>query len=601
MGGLLKLLYLSVFLFSGFKVSADELPSYVGVWKYSGSNFDSVSFLDLIPDHEGGLKRTSSIHIDINNNQLSGPWISRSGGLQNNVDYNRPNPIADEMRSNGGKFGSGECALPMLNQLFALDAMVNRKFISPSEKTELLKASSKLDPNQLTFIETIRTFEKDELIAKYGSIPTHARLNGNLNLFKHDKTGKIINEDEKNFYDYYAAYYDGEVQDPLDHYSPLEHYDSKTSTAILVSGQTPGKTHSLPLQTDLINKIDRNQFPHIWEIGRFAQLEASDVKWTLEAITLQIKSELAMTGGKTEDAYIFANSTDPIHTKLYEAKYGMKEFSKFKTNDAERVLVTKLSDLEKKLDLKNKLDNQSINIEALKNNLKSLNTSSISLPYRNLYFRNFEKEKSGIEFTNHEMITAEKGAHHPEVNQLAHRDFRYDNLEGRMRDYYPNNKSLGHLNDSYYLRSRMNDLKAISFDGINNFHQTAKNFDQHLAAYFELQKQFPKKFKNENIAFSIYGVINPDLGKTLEPFHLQEENVFWDPVISHNVRTSPFFNHSYQSGGGRVSLHWMSLEDAKKYMNSKPEYFRKIIKNLKNELTPAKLDEGRWREPLSGT
>ena len=75
MGGLLKLLYLSVFLFSGFKVSADELPSYVGVWKYSGSNFDSVSFLDLIPDHEGGLKRTSSIHIDINNNQLSGPWI----------------------------------------------------------------------------------------------------------------------------------------------------------------------------------------------------------------------------------------------------------------------------------------------------------------------------------------------------------------------------------------------------------------------------------------------------------------------------------------------------------------------------------------------
>ncbi|HPI40710.1 MAG TPA: hypothetical protein PLJ21_07885, partial [Pseudobdellovibrionaceae bacterium] len=191
-----------------------------------------------------------------------------------------------------------------LNQEFPLNVMKAEKYIDDKIKMQQLGLSENLHPNQVTFFEVTSPYSENELLQLFGNIPPIARK-----------------EPQSLAIEHYFSQYDGFENN---RYSGS--YDLKIGTLWLISGQYKKRQFKLPMESSNPKIISRKTYKWIWEIGRAAQTEPSAFQSALKASMSTILSELFSSGGRIEEAFLFAHSLDKVHTELYKRKYGFKVF-----------------------------------------------------------------------------------------------------------------------------------------------------------------------------------------------------------------------------------------------------------------------------------
>lgn len=627
---MLKTIIASYFAFIIPCLAAPDPPAYVGVWKYFGNDFNQVKFLELIPNADGSFKRYSSLLVDINQTKTFSPYTSRMGSADGYHSFMRPNPVMDELKKNDEIIKANQCnPLPYINRMFSVQRMLDRKVVSAKRGSELLLGAAKLNPNQLTYFETIRTLPESAVIEKFGKIPSHARANPNhrnirkeeLRLGNPDDPPTIIEVDldrEEQVRKILATLDGGSSttsHTPRQPYIKPTFYDVKTSSILLISGQSPGTQHTLPLiksasGSSIEKAITHKEFPFHFELGGFAGENKDDFNALFEAALFQVKSEVALLKGNLVDAYIFAHTPDLQHQKLYELLFGMKPYSGYKDKGAEHVMFASVTDLEKKLKLKNNINQKTISVDLLKSQINQISNSTYLNQNNGIYIRLLEPDpkfmhtlKPNPLISLHEEKATSMGAHHPHHSFLS--NFRKQNSPdnykyyNKIGNYYTRTGfDKGTLQNKYYLRSICYDLKAAMFDGLAKPQPSVDDFDKHLAAFF-LKKRYSKKPLNINhIAFSREDYPS-DLVSPLKKYNLNEEVIY--DVKPEFLYQQDKFSKPVYSKGGTMRLFYMSITDAEKYVEDHLEKFEALFKKFDSDLKPKNAIQNFWSEPLSGT
>lgn len=131
----------------------------------------------------------------------------------------------------------------------------------------------------------------------------------------------------------------------------------RKSSMWMISGLTlePSglEVHNFPWQDDPGLKgnprlrVDRKKYFYAWEFGRASQVEDGLIEDNLRALTLLAYQEMVHMGGILEDneGYIFIHSLGASRTRVFKEVHGAKPFVENWNNDANCVLILKLSDL----------------------------------------------------------------------------------------------------------------------------------------------------------------------------------------------------------------------------------------------------------------
>ncbi len=217
------------------------------------------------------------------------------------------------------------------NQSFTLDLYEKHAYLSPEETAlQLSIAKNFLKPEQVTFIEATTPTTERALKKEYGKIPPDARL-----------------EPKSAAWDQYQSYYAG-YKKPRN-----RPYELKVGGAWLISGQVDGKNVPLALEAEgLVRPIDRSRYKYVFEIGRAGQKTNFEFEETLRALLFHAMSDVLASGGRIEDAYVFAHAMDRARAITFRRRYGGEEFSRYQDpkRSEESVLVGSLADLLAKLD-----------------------------------------------------------------------------------------------------------------------------------------------------------------------------------------------------------------------------------------------------------
>ena len=453
----------------------------------------------------------------------------------------------------------------VVNQIFSISQLTKRGVIDEQLGDHLEDSLKNLAADQLTYFSTSRTMTPKDILSEA-------------------KTNSVFNKGTV------------ELQKSVHHDKKFRgkpsRYTVKTSNAFTISGQTPGIIHSLPLEkslksTALEMKIDRKEFPLIWEVSRLATIREPDLQQLLDAITLQIKSEIALLDGKLEDAYIFAHSPDRIHTRLYENNYGMKKYTGYQNAPDESVLFIKVSDLQKKLNLPNRINQSEMTVKSAKNYIDQINTTTFGIQNidkgRGLFLRSFEDPNFQIPYiTKRESMS---------ILDLPNYRRSLKKLSGKYFRDHPD-----HQYSPYQIISQYHDLKAVTFDGSIRYAWGTSPwpyFDEHLAYFYLLKTKF-NKFKNvENIVLNqeylkdIQGSKTTITFETLKHYGLKKEVLINHPAL---------INTNYET-----DIFWLSVQDAERYMKDHEETFKPLLERIEKEIDLNSTKKHLWSDPLAGS
>ncbi|HEX4926258.1 MAG TPA: hypothetical protein VFV50_19345 [Bdellovibrionales bacterium] len=241
--------------------------------------------------------------------------------------------------------GSGSQGATLLerNQSYPLSMMERTGYISADVKSEQMKIAERLHPDQVTFFEVTEKRTEAELREVLGEVPAHARPDP-------------YTEATKEYFGRLEGFEESDVTNT---------YHLKTGSAWLIAGQYGTRLHALGLESPgLSKKIDREKYRYVWEIGRGAKDRPNSFKEVIRAAALMALRELAINGGKLEDAYFFAHSLGELHTQLYQSVYKMTPYSGYDGKPNETALVIPLKELLKQVDLGPLLGAASLRSEA---------------------------------------------------------------------------------------------------------------------------------------------------------------------------------------------------------------------------------------------
>ncbi len=201
-----------------------------------------------------------------------------SGSLQDHSIY-YIDPAQAELAQN-----PGINSLLDANEAFTFDLFRKIGYVSESGISELQNQSKTLDPSQIVFYELIHQLPQAEANKTFPrSLPPHRRT-------PYSRSGSLV--------------------------------EVKLAAGFLVRGQIGARKMSIP--ADLNHPIDRQKFPHIWEVGRAAQISESSFQIVLLQALQQAVREALIAGFDLNDCHIFSYGLDSSHIKLYTGpSYGM--------------------------------------------------------------------------------------------------------------------------------------------------------------------------------------------------------------------------------------------------------------------------------------
>jgi hypothetical protein len=587
-----------------------DLPSYVGMWKYSGSSFSFVQFLQLRPSAEG-FSRTASVKVSPLGTYDYSPYTSLltqhpEPFIPSYAQYS--NPVTEEMGEAYDFFDDAEfCNFLLHNQEFPLAEMLGRNIIPAQMRPELLENSLKLRPDQVTFLEAVRSMEDQDIIFAYGEIPSHARR-----IVPTPKTAMSLPD----WLEFYGTFYDNEVYTPEEQAEQKEKikqlrlaeekeaartfYDVKSASAWLISGQTPTRAKALlPLEEfgtgiRLAKPIDRRTYPLIWEIGRAAQIHDGDLNQVLQAAFLQIQTEVALLAANKKvdlrKAYVFAHSLDAQHTRLYQSAFGMQIYSGYVQPGHGEVLVAKVTDFMKKIKMNNLLDQQEISIHRLQNNLQRLHSVTNSYFGGAVVLRDFSLgNELSPPVSRLERYAYDQGARNPDRwPKVAPPPYRFDGLFDRMADAYRERKSLpfgSNYEFDHYIRLRWHELEAMVID----LGSWAREDDpaSFLTAFALAARD---AHAPQTIGFLHEGgAFGPRVQGLFAALNVHEENVLFVPTTSRTTGFGIRARTTIINSGSRLDLLWFDFARVKEYLQKHPVDVSKL-----------KPDD-HWDEPLPGT
>lgn len=302
-------------------------PLKLNVWSYHGQkDFSRAHHMSLYLDAKAKNYSVKMMgYIDGEGYKLVG---------RNSVErYDQPqqsyvNPAYAELQN--GSFG--KTTFERL-QRYSLEIMSKRKYLSAEQLDEQIQISLQLKPNQVTIIEASESLPESQLPADYRSRPD----------FRLDSEANAVDSYRRRRDGIHPHFY----KEPEYVKKPYEKiYEQKVALSWLIAGQDVAAQYKLPLQNEqLINKIDRNKYRHIWEIGRAGQTKLGAFEETLRAAAYTAYTQLIINGGMLEDAYIFTHALDPVRARAFKSAFGMTEFSGYTNDKDEKCLVAPLSKL----------------------------------------------------------------------------------------------------------------------------------------------------------------------------------------------------------------------------------------------------------------
>jgi len=305
-------------------------PLQLNIWRYYGqTDFNSAHHLHLSYDPDLNAYRLNHIGLASGRDRYSplGP------ASLINFEYKYRwfiNPVRAEFSSDA----EGDTAYERI-QYYSLKLMERIKYLDANGINQQLQTSLQRKTNQVTLFEVTESQRLSEVKKEYGKIPDFARPDSEANawsdyqnLFDHD-----LIADQRPARGRRKA-----KADPV--------YEVKIGVSWLISGQDADGPIVLPLESETLERpIARDQFAHIWEIGRAAQTKDSGFEETLKAAAHMAYYELLALNGDINKAYVFAHSLAPLHTRLYRSKFGMSDYSSYRGNPTEKCLYAPLAEL----------------------------------------------------------------------------------------------------------------------------------------------------------------------------------------------------------------------------------------------------------------
>ena len=97
-----------------------------------------------------------------------------------------------------------------------------------------------------------------------------------------------------------------------------------------ISGQNQSKLPWMlePKRRELGDRLDRQKYRFIWELGRWSQdIPDFSVPAVSAALSTMVQEYIANLGtGNLDDAYVMIHSVTPVHTRYYDGTMGLKQY-----------------------------------------------------------------------------------------------------------------------------------------------------------------------------------------------------------------------------------------------------------------------------------
>ncbi len=619
--------------FFSLTLSASASPK-IGIWKYFGRDYNTVSFRQLhymFYEFSG----TAAVKFNREGSFLRTPFVPNRSLGDGWTDYTfmDDNPVRQEILAQRDRLRKNEelneCTLLVINQQFSLSMMINLGNFSQVYGDQVMKVILYLLPEQITTVETMRTWSETMLKRQYGGVPEFARLNP-------DEDEGWLNDqnNRRNWHIYYNAFMrDGPTE--VTEESLLErrkekiqeayfnrrarrnYYDVKTSSAWLISGQTPSGQHPIALELKEDGTrgttIDRKKYPYIWEDGRLASNVKGDHYYSLLALTEQAEHEAALLGLPLDQCYFMMHVNIKKLQEHYAEDLGLFYVGPHHDGGDHVIMGAKLLDFKNTLIHKTNAIEEMINLQKPEKSITLKPTLANAVIYEfpdlGVYIRDFSKlphdESVSPPLSFLEVIASEKGARDMggrmgQSDQMS----RYDQLGFRMMQYYGQDSWAPFQerkpDHKYFMRSRFYDLEAIVVDRISNIFTIDLPWEAPLVAAFEFAaakiKTSGGHYHPQHFVIPIRGYISDPLKALMNQLGGKIENIYWDPVIQHGIRNS-FLALPPATGGDSMNMVVLPYDEVEKYVHALPGTFRE---QMKNYLKSRSLADQYWDYPLFG-
>ena len=580
-----------------------------------------------------GFLGTAAVKVDQEGRKLYNPYLpeKKLGSGHSDYTFINDNPVRQEVLahkenliSNDEKFK--DCTLLLMNQTPALKTMISKGTLSRSYADQVAQVILFLKPEQITTVETMRTESEIALKRKYGKIPDDAREAKNA-----DSAWLEEQAEDRKWDQYVNAFNFGNSNQSTansirrsrdDAYYERrrnrKYYDVKTSTAWLISGQTPsGSAHlALELKADgtVGTLIDRKKYPYIWEDGRLTSNFKGDHYYSLLALTEQAEHEAQLLNLPLDQCHFMMHVNVPKLQEHYQKDLNLQIVGPHHEGGTHVIMTAKLLDFKKTL--LEKLDPEvpglphepRFHTDSLTEGLRQASLITYEDPTGRIFLRDFSKLPHSVDgsppLSLNEVISAQKGAYdHYYSNGLFSADSRYDRLQFRMQEYYGRHSWLPFQerkpDHHYYLRSRLLDHESITIDLANTSDFVDNDWNHALLSAFTFAEVNAEssltEYRPKNIIFSIRGFIAPELRALSEKLGGTIENIYWDPVLNHSFRNPYLAN--YTTGGDSMNLIVIPYEKVKNHAQTLD---LQLLKEIRQSIQTRPLSERFWSYPVFG-